>query len=425
MARLAEERKNLVDSVKKLDEAMIRLRAVAGTSPSVAQAVPPVLQRLADVRRNIALDGPQQLMDFTAPPVELAALPAAAVPSAAPAAVAAATAPAAPVATAGGSLTKEQAEAEIATVPAPQKPLAAMLPLTDVPKGWTVAKAGDKHLETFNAENLFEKIDGRAESFTQFGVKGMAYAYFHPAGDESNEVQVYIFELADALKATGKYDSEKPEDAKPLEIASGGYTTAGSTLFHAGPYYTQIVSTLDDAKFAACAEELARRIAAQQRTEGQDPAEALYVLLPTGPGRSGKKYVPQDVFGYSFLSDVFMADYKEGENAWQGFLRSYPDAAAAKAVFDKYVEEAKANGAELKTLEADGADRMIVSSNVGLIDVFFQKGNALAGVNGAAQAKPAEAFARSFAKALPDHVPVIEIKKDTKDEEAPSSEASP
>src|SRR5271157_4702585 len=33
MERLALERKNLVDNVKKLDEAMLALRAVAGTSP--------------------------------------------------------------------------------------------------------------------------------------------------------------------------------------------------------------------------------------------------------------------------------------------------------------------------------------------------------------------------------------------------------
>ena len=33
-----------------------------------------------------------------------------------------------------------------------------MLPLIDPPAGWTVGKSGEKHLETFNADNLFEKI---------------------------------------------------------------------------------------------------------------------------------------------------------------------------------------------------------------------------------------------------------------------------
>ena len=71
MERLALERKNLVDNVKKLDEAMLALRAVAGTSPAVAQTFPGVLQSLAGVRKSVGVDGPQQLQDFTAPPAEL------------------------------------------------------------------------------------------------------------------------------------------------------------------------------------------------------------------------------------------------------------------------------------------------------------------------------------------------------------------
>jgi hypothetical protein len=429
--RLALERKDLVENVKKLDEAMLALRAAAGsgTTPAVARAIPGVLQRLAGVRRSVGVDGPQQLMDFTAPPVEIAsavaapgpspASPAATAPAPGPAVAANAPQPAssaAPPAAAGGGLSKAEADAEIATMPEPQKPIAAMLPLTDLPAGWVVGKSGEKHIETFNAENLFEKIDGRAESFIQYNVKGMAYTYYHPAGDESNEVQVYVFEMGGPLRALGKYGSEKPEEAKPIQVGSEGYTSAGSTLFYSGPYYTQIVSTLDDPKFAGFALEIARRIAASQKPAAEKPVadataaatpEALFALLPTGHGRANPQFVAQDVFGYSFLSDVFMAEYSEGGTTWQGFLRPYPTPEEAKAVFDKYIEGVKKDGAEVKEVEAEGADRMAVVSNIGLIDAFFLKGNTVGGANGATEARPAEQFARAFAKSLPARVPVI------------------
>ena len=77
MERLALERKNLVENVKKLDEAMLALRSVAGTSPAVAQRFPHVLQTLAGVRKSVGVDGPQQLLDYTAPPVDLRAMAAA------------------------------------------------------------------------------------------------------------------------------------------------------------------------------------------------------------------------------------------------------------------------------------------------------------------------------------------------------------
>ncbi len=456
MDRLALERKNLVNSVKKLDEAMLALRSVAGTSPAVAQRFPSVLQSLAGVRKSVGLDGPQQLQDFTAPPVDLRAMAAnnagAAAPIVAAPATTAGTGTPAAAPAAGNGLSPAEAAAELAAVPEPQRAIAAMLPLSDLPPGWTVGKSGERHIETFNADNLYEKIDGRAESFLQYGVKGMAYTFYHPTGDPSNEIQLYIFEMPDALKALGKYGSEKPEEFQAAKIGDEGYTSAGSTLFYAGKYYTQIVSTADDPKFAAFALELAKRVVARQKpgaasapsggvaattpapaagpAESGTPAEtraaaetrpaaetkpaaaevtpATYFGLLPAKGREGEpKYVAQDVFGYSFLSDVFMADYKDGDVTWQGFLRPYRDAQEAKAVFQKYLEGVKKDGAEVKTIAAEGADEIVVSNNIGLVDFVFRKGNTLAGANGATSAAPAETFARALAKSLPATVPTI------------------
>jgi hypothetical protein len=458
MQRLALERKNLVDNVKKLDEAMLALRGAAITSPAVAERFPKVLQSLAGVRKSIGLDGPQQLMDYTAPPVDLRAVTASGGGTSTTVAVAppiTVVSPS-PAPSAGHGLSPAQIEAEIASVPEPQRKLASMLPLSDLPREWTVGKSGERHLETFNAENLYEKIDGRAESFIQYGVKGMAYTFYHPTGDPSNELQLYVFELADTLKALGKYGSEKPDEVKTFAIGTEGYTAAGSTLFYSGKYYTQIVSTQDDPKFSAFALELARRVAARQQAgattavpapsigntpsppsalaatqpstaaDAPKPAPAVakpaaaevtpatyFALLPAENRQGDAKYVAQDVFGYSFLSDVFMADYKDkdGDVGWQGFLRPYRDANEAKAMLEKYIASVKKDGAEVKTISAEGADEIVVSNSIGLIDVVFRKGNTLAGANGATSAPPAEAFARALAKRLPATVPVIDQGK--------------
>jgi hypothetical protein len=472
MERLALERKNLVDNVKKLDDAMLALRSVAGTSPAVAQRFPSVLQSLAGVRKSVGVDGPQQLQDFTAPPVDLRALSAAGLANSSSMMVAAnastgqvpTTSPA-PIAAAASSngLSRAEIETELGTVPEPQRKIAAMLPFADLPAEWTVGKLAERHLETFNADNLYEKIDGRAESFIQFGVKGMAYAFYHPTGDPSNELQLYIFEMGDPLKALGKYGSEKPDEFKAVPIGSEGYTTAGSTLFYSGRYYTQIVSTQDDPKFGSFALELAKRVAASQTPGGStakaatavagtpDTAKAVkgssantpaevasaeklavsegetkastappkpaqpeftpadyFALLPAAGRQGDAKYVAQDVFGYSFLSDVFMADYKSGDVSWQGFLRPYRDAKEAKEILEKYTVGVKKDGAEVKSVTAEGADEMLISNNIGLVDIIFRKGNTLAGANGATNAPPAEEFARALAKSLPATVRILD-----------------
>jgi hypothetical protein len=417
-ARLNQKEQDLLNAVRKLDEAMLTLRSAAQQHPGTYQALPGVLDRLATIHQAVGLDAPQQLINLTAPPASLAgnATPPPANPSAAPVAPTVAAPAAAP-----GGLSQAEVDAELATVPAPQRALAALLPLTDVSPGWVVAKSGERHIETFNAENLFEKIDGRAESFIQYDVVGMAYTYYHPLGDESSEAQLYIFEMKDALKAFGKYGSEKPEDVQVAPLGSDGYTTAGSVFFYSGPYYVQVITTSDDPKVAAFALDLAKNVAQRIRpakSEGAAVAatpepsaatpEALFRLLPEGPSRSGEKYVAQDVFGYSFFSDVFLADYDQDGVTWQGFVRPYPDAGSAKAVFEKYLAEVKDFGADIKLLETSDADRMAIGTLDGLTDVVFLKGNALAGANGATDPAKAEAFARAFAKTLPATVPAMD-----------------
>ena len=425
MKVLAEERKNLVDGVKKLDEAMIVLRAAANQAPVAAQAMPDVLEKLAGVRKAVGLDGPQQLLDFTAPPAALAGTGAPAA-VAMPIAAAVPTAPAA-AAPAGNGLSDPEIQVELAAVPQPQKPLASLLPLKDIPAGWVVGKnmgpSGRSRLETFNAANLYDKIDGRAESFVQYGVQGMAYTFYHAAGDEGTEAQLYIFEMGDALKALGKYSSEKPDGSTAVPLGTEGYASAGSVFFHAGKYYTQVVVTKDDPKVAAFALDIAKRVADRLKGELATAAAAspggkpsagpddVFKLLPAEPKRGRPQYVAEDAFGYSFLSEVFLADYQDGDTSYQGFLRPYESPEAAEAAFAKYVETVKKDGAEIKEISGTDAKKMIVASNIGLNDAVFLKGNALAGANGSPDPARAEAFAKAFAKSLPDHVPVIAGEK--------------
>jgi len=462
--RLQEERQGLVEAVKELDEAMVDLRATLDKWPVAAQDLPDVLETLADVRQAVGVDAPQQLVDYTAPPIDLArsSQPAQAYPypyppgldQAAPPARAMEAAQAQPP---GPGLTPDERQRELDQVPDAQRDLAALLPLTDLPEGWEVGPSGDRYLETFNADNLFEKIDGRAESFLQYDVVGMAYTFYHPEDNPANEVQLYIFEMDNALKALGKYGSERPNDAEPLELGADGYASGASVFFHAKDYYVQVVPTSESEEFRAFALTIARRISNdilpgsapepdEDEAEGvavasNDPetmeggetpdtasdgsapepapepepeaaAEAdptaIFALLPDGPNKSGQTYIARDAFGYAFLTDTFLANYEDGDQIWQGFVRPFPTPEEAKAVFDQYRAESESFGATITEVDTEDADALIVAENFGLVDALFLKGNAIGGVNGASDPDTAQDFALGFAAATPEQSPHLQ-----------------
>ena len=136
-------------------------------------------------------------------------------------------------------------------------------------------------------------MDGRAESFIQNGVKGMACCSYHPKGNEDSEIQLFVFEMGDPLKARGKFDSEKPDEAKPTTIGEGAYTAAGSVFVHADKFYTIVNVAQDEPKLAEFALDLAKRVAALQKSKKSSgpTAQDLFDLFPAEPKRSGTKYV--------------------------------------------------------------------------------------------------------------------------------------
>lgn len=428
--RLDEARRSLANGLKDLDKAVVSaVNEIGGASPSMVSAIKKLDSQLGPARRWARIDAPQQILDLTATPVDM--LVARNAPSAL---MAGGSAPPIPSAVPTNGLPATILESELAAVPAPQKPLAKLLPLADIPAGWTIGQMEGKHLETFNADNLYEKINGRAESFLLYGVKGMAYTFYHPTGDDSREVQLYIYEMGNPLKALGKYGSEKPvTNFKPVAIGKDGYASAGSTLFYLDKFYIQLVSTRDDTEFADFATTIARKIEAAidpalaaTRTPEAPAAspkpktgpEEIFALLPSQPKHGDPKYAAADVFGYAFLSDVFLTDYTDGDDSWQGFIHTRATADEAKAMFLKYESAARENGADVKKIETSDADQMMIVSNFGLIDVVFVKGNALAGANGAPGVEKAEAFARAFARALPAQSPHIP-PDDARAEESP------
>ena len=430
MKRLANERKALQDAVKELDEALLSAGEAASKSKATATPMIPVVEAMGAARAAVGVDS-EPAWDAVIAQLESA-------PEAAPM-IAYAAGPGGLPAPSPTAAPVSPFEAEISAVPTPVRPLARLLPLGDQPEGWEVGAMGDDdhHLETFDASNLWEKIDGRAASFENFNVDGMAYANYHPEGDDSGEVQLYIFRFDTPLNTFGKYTSEKPEEAESVAIGEDGYEAAGSTSFYQDRYFVQAVSTSDDTAYADFTQALSRKISerisnggkptatpspseavaatpdesaeppSEPASKGATPAQ-MFGLLPEGPNRDRPQYVAADAFGYGFLSNVFLADYKEGDVTWQGFLRPYESPEAASEALGEYLDTLKADGANIRE-EDFGGLRLVVSDNYGLIDAVFVKGNAFGGANGATRAAPAESFARSFAEALPDSVPTIEI----------------
>jgi len=179
--------------------------------------------------------------------------------------------------------------------------------------GWT--QAGE--VRVYNAQNLWEYINGAAELFVQYGVRTCATADMSAAGVS---VTVDLYEMASPLAAVGVFK---------VESAGGGVNLTGATIAALSPpYQARMVKGSTYIKVNVYEGELTESEGRQllQGLAAALPGEAVmpqeFSLLPEeGKVAGSEGYQPGSLLSLAELTDCVYADYEgnEGET-WQGFV---------------------------------------------------------------------------------------------------------
>ena len=425
MERLALERKNLVDNVKKLDEAMLALRAVAGTSAAVAQAFPSVLQSLAGRPQERGRRRPAAVA-WTSPRRRSSCRTAAGRPPAAagrrrrrsaPPAAAAGPRAAPP---AGNGLAPAQVEAELAAVPEPQKGIAAMLPLADLPPGWTVGQVGRAlHRDVQRREPLREDRRPRRElpPVRRQGdgvhllpphrrpVERAPALHLRDGRPAQGPGQVRLREARRGQGHPGRRPRATPRPA--ARSSTRASTTPRSSRPRTTPSSPPSRSSWPSGSppsRSRAERPGAGRGASPPAGRGRrspTPAEAKaaakprrgrghardLLRLPAGGGQAGRPQVRRPgCLRLQLPLRRLHGRLQGGRRHLAGLPPPLRDAKEAKEVLREVHGRASSRTApRSRRSQAEGADEMVVSSNIGLFDVVFRKGNTLAGANGATE----------------------------------------
>jgi len=250
----------------------------------------------------------------------------------------------------------------------------------------------------YTPDNLYQKINGRADAYLQFHVVGLTFGTYHHRTDADRIVDVYWYDMGEPVNAFGMYRSEAPPDAAPVSIGEDGYETGGAVFFSKGSSYVQVVPTGSEDDDRSIALEIAEHLAGW--IEGRaDDRWALSALPQQRRVEDSFNYIARDVFGLDFLTEVFTAEYELDDGRITLFIHRAGTASRAKALLDQYVASFEKFG---RVIWRDpDASRLIVAGEVaGVIDVVFAKGRYLAGVAEAEDAELGRKAAMAFYEEL-------------------------
>ncbi|MDR3093821.1 MAG: hypothetical protein LBU62_04165 [Bacteroidales bacterium] len=197
-------------------------------------------------------------------------------------------------------------------------------------KGWALSA----EVETFDANSLFERINGAAPGYILFDFKELNVFVYQKTKSE-DYITVQVYRHGSDINAFGIYASERPTETAFTKIGAEGYQEGAMLNFLVDKLYVKIESPSSDAVTVKAITKIAQDFAAKI-----NPKAALPVKLLVFPAENkiahSEQYIAQSFLGHEFLNNAFTADYKLGDNQYQLFVMDAGTTATAKAMLEKY-----------------------------------------------------------------------------------------
>jgi hypothetical protein len=247
--------------------------------------------------------------------------------------------------------------------------------------GW--AQSGTKR--EYTADNLYEYMDGNAESYLLYGFVRMQGI---SCTSGQKKLVIDVSEMEDSDLAYGMFASNRDPNQPIAKIAMGGQVQGRRASFAKGKYYVEIAAS-PDGDYTAALQGFVTKMEAL--VEGRSaPPEALDWFAKEG--LVSVRLVPVSVLGMKPLKRGYVAKYEKG----QAFVVVETSAESAADVFKK-VQARFADAVGVKVGDEGFEGRSPYLERV----CIFRKGRYVAGWANLAEAEEVVRRAKELAGRIP------------------------
>jgi hypothetical protein len=242
------------------------------------------------------------------------------------------------------------------------------------PEGWAIYD----QVGQFTADNLYERINGRAELYLAYDVISLTTATFEDETDIGRFVELSVFDMGNPTNAFGIFSVERFQGDPPLDLGRMGYRSDSNVYIWKGKHYITIVVSDSTEEFEQISLDLASKVTAALIDSGER-VWGLSALPQDHLITDSVQYFKVDAMGLDFMQNTYTAEYLKGETAIKAFLSQQDSPDVALDMVERYAEYCQEYGQGYKRTTKNGAEFVLCDMG-GTFDVIFQKGRIVSGV---------------------------------------------
>lgn len=256
--------------------------------------------------------------------------------------------------------------------------------------------------ESFTADNLYDKIDGKADLYVSAGFAGLQCQRFALKGTNDVWMEWFVYDMGTLPQAFSVFSLQRRSDGQAFDLTPFAYQTQNALYFVCGHFYVEAVTAMPTGGMMAAMRAMARRFV-QAHPPGAMRIPELDLFPPENLEAGSQNLQIVNAFGFDQFTNVFTAKYSLPMGTTnievQAFFELAKSAPAAAALRDAWRGFLRANGG--KELESGGAAALGKPINfMDGVEIAFSQGNAVAGVHAAPDAATAATVAQRLADSL-------------------------
>jgi hypothetical protein len=199
----------------------------------------------------------------------------------------------------------------------------SFLPL---PHGLVPLTAG----EIFEAQNLSDKINGKAELYLSAGFARLVSQRFKDERASDLWIEAFLYDMTNGHNAFSVFSAQRREDGIPLDLTRYSYRTSNALFLVHGRYYIEMIASEASERVVQPMTSLAERFIHNTRTETAVINE-MELFPQQDLVADSIALISSDAFGYEGLDKVYTAEYElDGAGLMAYFSRRQTVADAEK-----------------------------------------------------------------------------------------------
>ena len=245
--------------------------------------------------------------------------------------------------------------------------------------------------EIFDAQNLSDKINGKAELYLSAGFIRLVSQRFKNERAADLWMEAFIYDMGNSQNAFSVFSSQRRKDGESMGLAHHAYRTPNALFFLHDRYYIEIIASKESEEvqpsLKTMAETFIRNTPAESATLKETELFPKQELV-----KNSIVLISSDAFGYEGFDEIYTAEYEFDDHSLMAYLSHRRTPVEAKELASAYTAFLLAYGGK-------NIDAQIPIKGARLIEILdtyeisFSHGSYLAGIREAANIDQAKTLA--------------------------------